>query len=443
MSVGRFFTDAIGFGVASFLTKGAALLVVPVLTRSLSPSEFGAFEILIGLAGLCTVLVAMSLESYLAREWGLLEAVAEKQGVFSSLVFAVLFASIALLSISWLFSGNFSNFLFDTPELGQAFFFVLLSGSVIAITGLPLMVLRMERRIRPYLAVIGVQSASYLALIFWLLSQERIDVHSTVASMLAANVASLMFGAYFVRHYFAFKFDLAILRPALRYGLPLLPAVGATWINAQVDKYALLYFFDAKTVGEFAVVTKVAAILTMGVMVFRQAWLPYSFSLARRIDHGTVQFRRVLAAYYGIGLTCCLVLVYFSEFVFFVLAPGSYQIEVGILPVLLLASLVYGSASIVNVGMMVSGKTEWNSYASFIGVSLNILLTIALVPTFGVAGAAWGTLIASMVFALILSEVTKGQLGVAFGYSWVLLAIGFLIVSMAALPMFGFSLVGN
>jgi O-antigen/teichoic acid export membrane protein len=190
--------------------------------------------------------------------------------------------------------------------------------------------------------------------------------------------------------------------------------VGATWINAQVDKYALLYFYDAKIVGEFAVVTKVVVIVTMAVMVFRQAWLPYSFSLARRADHGEAQFKKVLTAYYCLGLTCCLVVVYFSEVVFSFLAPGEYQIEVGILPVLLLASLVYGSASIVNVGMMVSGKTEWNSYASFIGVTLNILLTIILVPLFGIAGAAWGTLVASLVFMLVLSWRSNKLLAISF-----------------------------
>jgi len=71
-------------------------------------------------------------------------------------------------------------------------------------------------------------------------------------------------------------------------------------------------------------------------------------------------------------------------------------------PVILLSSIVYGSASIVNIGTIISGKTEWNSYASLVGLIFNIIFTIILIPIFGVAGAAWGTLISSFIFMLVL-----------------------------------------
>ena len=48
MKVKTFIFDALGFGFASLLTKGTALIIVPVLTRSLTVDQYGSLEILVG-----------------------------------------------------------------------------------------------------------------------------------------------------------------------------------------------------------------------------------------------------------------------------------------------------------------------------------------------------------------------------------------------------------
>lgn len=431
MNKKAFFSDALGFGLASFLTKGVALLVVPVLTRNLSPSSFGALELLVGLSGIATVLVSMSFESYIAREWGVLKFELAKSKVFSTLIYLVGAVAIGFIFVTWILADGLANVLFENDELRQPLFLSMLSGSLAAILGLPLMVLRMERRLARYLIVIGLQSAAYLGLIFFLLAETNINVETVVIATLASVALAFLVASYYVKNYFSICFDTEFLKPAFRYSLPLLPAVGVTWINAQVDKYALLYFYDTKTVGEFAVVTKVTAIVTIAVMVFRQAWLPYSFSIARRDDQGQEYFKKVLNTYFGVGLVVCLILVICSSQIFAFLAPADYQITLEILPILLLASLVYGSASIVNIGIMVSGKTEWNSYAAMLGGISNIALTVLLVPIFGVKGAAWGTLIASLIFSVTLGLRTSMIMMMKWGWAPIVFSGLFLGISMS------------
>ena len=252
--------------------------------------------------------------------------------------------------------------------------------------------------------------------------------------MLLSVILAFLLGLYSTRQYLAIIFHLPLIRKGLRYSIPLLPAVAITWVNGQVDKYALLHFIDIKSVGEFALVMKLSGVLTMVVVVFRQTWMPYCFKLAKLPDNGETQFKKVMFSYYILGLLACLIIVLLSPLIFSLIAPEEYEVNLCVLPVLLLAALVYGSASIANVGMLISGKTEWNSYAALVGVLVNISLTCFLVPVWGVVGAAWGTLLANSIFLLLLSWRTLKETKVNFNFGHIFLASGtYLIVSFLVL----------
>ena len=416
MKIKHFLFDVFGFGLASFFTKCSGLLVVPILTRNLTSSEFGILEILLSFSGIASLFASLSLESYIARNWGQLSSQKEKKNLLSTLLSVVFILSSIQGFIVWILSDIVSSFLFGTKEFHSAVFLLFFSGLGSALCSLPLMVLRMERKILNYVCVIGLQSTFYILLIFWLFGRGEIRIAAVSNAMLVSSVLSVFLSAILVRSLIYPTIDFGILKTALRHSLPLLPAVVITWLNVQVDKYVLLYYFDAKTVGEFSVVNKITAIVSMGVMVFRQAWLPYSYNLARQADHACKEFNKVLKSYYAISLIFCSLVVSFSGYVISFLAPSNYEVENGILPILLLASIIYGSASIVNVGTMVSGKTEWNSYASLIGVIFNLSISLILVPIFGAHGAAWGTLMSSLIFMYVLSWRSAKETSIKFSY---------------------------
>ena len=419
-----FLSEALGFGVASFLTKAAALLIIPILTHNLSPDQYGSFELIVGLSAITSTIVSLSLESFVARQWDESKDVAFRTRLLSStIIFATTFA-ILIIGVTFLLKTFFSEALFGTDAYSWIILFIILHGAFGALLVLPMIALRMQRKLKWYLVLIAIQSGSYLCSVFYLRHHENISVENISKAMLLSVFLAFLLGLYSTRQYLAIIFHLPLIKKALRYSLPLLPAVAITWVNGQVDKYALLHFIDIKTVGEFALVMKLSSVLTMVVVVFRQTWMPYCFKLAKRPDNGEKQFKKVMFTYYMLGLLACLILVLLSRPIFSLIAPEEYEVNLCALPVLLLAALVYGSASIANVGMLISGKTEWNSYAAIVVVLVNISLTCFLVPVWGVVGAAWGTLLANSIFLLFLSWRTSKETKINFKFGHVLVATG-------------------
>jgi O-antigen/teichoic acid export membrane protein len=406
--------DVLGFGVASLLSKGAYFLVVPILTFNLLPEDFGRLELFVSFSAIISLFVSLSLESYIARQWGETNDTTVRAKLLSSTMFLSAIVAAMFFIASLLLQDFLSQALFSTDSYAVVISSINLHGVFGALLSLPLIALRMQRNIKGYLILISVQSGLYICAVFYLNYLETITIESIVSAMLLSVALTLIMALYSARRYLILSFDRSLILKSLRYSLPLLPAVAITCFNGQVDKYALLYFIDIKTVGEFALVTKLTAILTLAVMVFRQAWLPYCFSLAKLPNFGRSKFRKVMNVYFGIGLALSLVLVLFAKPIFTLLAIPEYELELSVLPILLLAALVYGSASVGNVGPVISGKTEWNSYAALIGVVVNISLTCLLVPLLGVNGAAWGTLLANAIFVSVLLWRTARELKIYF-----------------------------
>lgn len=432
MKLKLFFSDIFGFAFASFLNKTLVFLILPILTRNLSPSSYGILELLIGISGIASMIILMQLESCLARNWINIDSNVRKSNFFSTLLGIVLIFGILLIVLIFFFKNSLATILFNSETYGYLIFLIFISAYFLALANLPLMILRMERKIGKFLIADASQSIVYLSLIILLLFENDISLKNVVYCILSSSIFTFCLALFFVKRYLRFIFDINILKPSLRFSLPLVPAVGITWINNQVDNYALLYFFDTKIVGEFSIVMKFSAIINVAVLIFRQAWLPYSYVLARQPDRGISQFKIVLKAYFIITLLGALGLIYFSSTILSFFAPSNYTLEFSLVPVILLSSIVYGSISIVNIGTIISGKTEWNSYASLVGVIFNIIFTIILIPIFGIAGAAWGTLISSFIFMIVLLTRSNKLYNMNFSLIQIfVLSVIFLLIAYA------------
>ena len=97
MKLKFFFSDIFGFAFASFLNKSLVFLILPILTRNLSPSSYGILELLIGISGIASIIILMQLESCLARNWINIDSNVRKSIFFSTLLGVVAIFGIFLI----------------------------------------------------------------------------------------------------------------------------------------------------------------------------------------------------------------------------------------------------------------------------------------------------------------------------------------------------------
>jgi O-antigen/teichoic acid export membrane protein len=114
-------------------------------------------------------------------------------------------------------------------------------------------------------------------------------------------------------------------------------------------------------------------------------------------------YKRVLTYYFVIGLTITACVGAFSPEVVTILARRPDYRQAGdIIPLIMLAQLLYGAVNIIDCGIAFSCRTMWYTYIYGGCVIVNIMLNVVLIPHWGAMGAAWAAL---GTFSLLVAVV--------------------------------------
>ncbi|KAA2234785.1 lipopolysaccharide biosynthesis protein [Salinarimonas soli] len=200
-------------------------------------------------------------------------------------------------------------------------------------------------------------------------------------------------------------------RPWLEFALPTSVTVGASTVMARFPTVAVGLFSAATGVGQFAVALAVAQTLAMARDAASGAVLP---ELSRRVAANDVAgARRVLA----LGLAISLVPTLLGASIFWIAGDrilgvfGQSFIGAGpLLDVLVLDQLIQTAALLPSAFLTVVARPLLNirilSASAFVGSAMSLVLA----SQWGPAGAAFGSLTASLVLLVLTSLACRKEL---------------------------------
>jgi O-antigen/teichoic acid export membrane protein len=177
----------------------------------------------------------------------------------------------------------------------------------------------------------------------------------------------------------------------LAFGLPLVPATVASWALALVDRIILSHLGSLAQVGEYAIANRLASLLTIGMGAFLFALTPFLFAIysedpaRERAARGrTLTYLTFVLALAG------LILTLFSQEILSVIAPRFENAYKSVGP-LMLGMLAYGLVALLGTGIALARSTGRGALLTVLAAGINIGLNFALIPPFGIFGAALAT----------------------------------------------------
>ena len=414
--------DILTYGFMSALSQMSGLLLLPLFTRIFSVDEYGVIDIFAVFISLLTTGLQVALPSALARYFNDTKILHKKKQLISvSLIFILSIGLLSIFVIS-LFATSLAKILFDD----QKYYTIIILGCWIALSNslisLPNMILRLERKIITFNLINFLSTILYLILALYFVLVLKGGVEGVFAGQLMSTTISLFVALVLIRNYLTPNLAIEPLKRALKYSLPLLPGVFVSWINSQADRILLLFIAGLGGVAIFGAAARISKIFTFLVLAFRQAWHPYSMLIIKSAERNEI-YRRMLSFYTGIFVSLGLVLTAISPELFTVLVPEEYHHGYIVVPWLIGAIALHQSASLTNLGMLVSEKTAGISFASWISVMLNIIISLFLIQVFGIAGAAIGSFIAELVFTALLWRFSIQKSDVRFNTKAILIML--------------------
>lgn len=411
--------------------QGISFLILPWVTRALTPEAYGQYTIVLTVASLVTMIASSWLRNVALRLYFDADVQQRTRAFFvaTAALQAVLFALVYGVTILFV------------PKLpiGAAPLSVYLSAGLSMLLGdlavYATTLLRAEERVGSFaFAEVGGGvvrfAATLIGLQVGLRSAELLFQATSLGYALGAVVA---LAALWPRLTGPLQPDMRPIRKVLRHGPAALPFSVADWVERLADRLVIENYLGTAAVGIYSVGYSIGE-RTIGLIVRAVFMMAWPGILGAWRDEGVDGAARVirdsqrLYAWFTVGPTLFM-MVYGGEFLR-LLAGSDFRTAAALVPIVSLSMWIGGYSSFFNRDMELKKQFGAISTVRAIGAGFNLALNLVLVPRFGMMGAAWATffnrvLNASIFFGLRDRRMVSVPLGtLALAVLWAAVAWG-------------------
>jgi O-antigen/teichoic acid export membrane protein len=226
------------------------------------------------------------------------------------------------------------------------------------------------------------------------------------------------------REQLGLQFDRPLLREMQHYGWPLVPAALALLVVNFSDRFFLSHLAGLNEVGKYELGVRIASAMVLLLTAFRTAWPAFAYSIedddeAKRTYAFVLTYLVLIASWLALGLATL------SPWIVRVLAsnPDFYS-GARVVGLLAFGTTAYAAYIVMAIGVGRARRTQFNWVITGVAAAVNLALNIALIPPFGMMGAAVATLSAYVVLFLGMTYWAQRVYPVPYQWRRVGIAVG-------------------
>ena len=392
------------YTVGNFLPRVGAFLLLPLYVRFLTSEQYGTVSLVTSIAGFLTILFRIGLDGALMRLH--FDETGERQRALYSTLTVV---SVVAAALGSLLTAAIAGPFFPNLFSGLGFLpYGVLSIGIAAVSSTsfsPGIFYRATGRAWQFLAyaltIFTAASGSSVVLVLLGWGAAGMLLGQLIGGLLGLGITLVL-----IIRIAGTRFEPSVIRPALRFGLPLTPHLVSAWALRLADRFLiglLIGLPAAQALGELGAYSlgyQLGYMVTIVVSSFNAAWSPWFFRIADRPEAPTlfrgmttVVMAGLLAA--GVGISAL------APQIITLIARPEYRSAAGVLPVVAMASVLFAFYTMLTTLVFYMKATGRLSMITVSAAVINIALNVVLIPRIGILGAAWATFAAYGFFAIV------------------------------------------
>ena len=457
----RLKSDALVYGVGQALGRGVQFLLVPILTRLLTPDVYGVSDLVLAYSQFVVLTLVFGTDAALVRFFyqepdrdarrGMISASLAFRlglGVMATLLFSLLAGTIAH---QFLGSDVYRKYVAIGAWTLPFSLLVLFGNDVLRVTFQPV----------KFVALNVTQAVVTGGVSWWLVANRGLGVAGILYGKLLGDACAALLAMALIRHNFTLRPNFATLGRMLRFGTPLVPAALAYGVISAADRYWLQHSRSLAEVGVYAVAVKFFSLVMLGVQAFSLAFFPFAHARAGTADAPKI-YALVLARYVALASLAALAAGLFAPEALSWLVPSVYREAARPALLLTFAAVAYGAYYVACLGVQLALQTQYLMLTAGIGAATSWVANALLTPRLGPFGAALATLSGNValavstylvsqrvhplpyrgarlavLFALAVALAIVGQRVAGAGLAWTAIKLGLLLAYLMACAWLG------
>lgn len=396
----RFSKMVIGYGAVTWVGPFLSLIFTPIITRILSPSDYGIADYALALASSISTVIAFAQPQALTTHFNDQDNEAWKKRLIGS---ALAIAWIIGIPISVMIFGG-ANALAQWAFQAQSYVHLFQIIGLTAVLGVTSSILTSAAQAS--LRVRWGMLFSITSLITMVLGNVifiivlRLGATGMVLTPLIVGVTVGILAMIIMRKNIGIP-SLSSVKLLFHSGLLLLPTMLSYWVLLVIDRLFLVHYVSTEAMGHYAIANRIASLMTVVLNPLTTAWMPLALSIQNE-ENAKQRYVSVARYLIAAALLVSLFLGLFSTEILILLTRPNYLPAapyVGFLSYIYVASMI---STILTTGAMISKQLNGISLSVVVGAVANIGLNFLLIPTYGLWGATFATIIGFALPLLIL-----------------------------------------
>jgi O-antigen/teichoic acid export membrane protein len=425
--------DSFIYGIGGLVSRFLAVFMLPLYTSYVSTADYGRIELLMTVMAVVVVVIRGGANFgfirfyFMDRDPGyrrrLIRTVFWAQMAYSTLglVLCIVFAShiAGWLGVAYQphahLQGSGTNLVIATAVL------LWVNVNYAQMTNL----FRAERRSVAFTVATVANIAITVPLTVILVVVYRHGPLGIIVGNLSGTLIVFAALLAYRREQLGLQFDRKLLHTLNRFGFPLMAAALAMWVMNFGDRFMIRKLLHGHTaivqVGQYSLANKISQAMLLLYTAFQVAWPAFAYSIeddeeAKRAYSYVLTYLMFIAAWAAVALSL------FAPWIVHLLGrKPQYWPASDAVPALAYSSVFYAGFIVVTIATGRARRTQFNWIAATAAAILNFTLNLWLIPAYGMLGAAYATLAATVL--LMILRTWNGQLVYRVRYQWRRVAI--------------------
>jgi O-antigen/teichoic acid export membrane protein len=391
------------YAASTVLAQSVSLLTTPIFSRRFGAARFGVLDVMSSAVALASVVCLIGIDVAVQRAYVARRDPARRRAVVSTALMASVAQAAVVAIVAIAAAGPIARFLFHDRVHTRLVVAAALSLPFTIVSGVFRSVMRIESK--PGVFVVTTTLVAFVGGVGAVLFAVGLDagLAGVYYGLGVGGVVGCLVGAVCTRHLLAPTFDGHVWRYLIAIGAPLVFVGSSQWALRVLDRFVLIRFVSLREIGLYAAANRLAALMSLGVSALGFAWMPFALRLREEDPAAERRLRaEVLHAVIGAAACVSVAIAMLSRELLRLVVGSGFAGAHTLVPALAVAFTLQAVSPLFSTALVAAERTRALGVIASSAAAVNLLAAVALVPAFGVAGAAWATTI---------------------GYAW--LAIGF------------------
>jgi O-antigen/teichoic acid export membrane protein len=386
---------------SSILNKLVPFLLLPIMTKYLSPKEYGILALYTILITFYNAFIGMSIHTNISKNFFKVSK-GEMSEYIGNMIFIIFLTFIIYLSITFLVIQFFDN-LFSIPS-----YWILaipIISFMMTVNSINTTLLRNEGRAYIFGIFEIVNTLINISITLLLLVNLEYGWKSQIVGLFIGYFIFFIIGLLYMkkRNYLKFTFDKTKVKSILSISIPLIPHVLGGIVIGMSDRIFIEKMVSLEAVGIYSVGYMFGMIIVLFSDAFIKAWSPWFF---KNLSNPTDTKKQKIVKYtyiYIFGIFIFAVLISFiGKWILPYFVDERY---IDARNYILWISIGYAVHSIYKIFfpyLVHINKTAFLAISTVVAAILNLILNYYFINIFGVVGAAYATIISFLVGSILV-----------------------------------------